>query len=73
MLVGAFSVGNISGGAFNPAVAVGISLMGLSSWSNIWIYLVADFVGGAAAAGAVPCARAGRAGERPAATASATK
>ena len=25
VLVGAFSVGNISGGAFNPAVAVGIS------------------------------------------------
>jgi aquaporin Z len=24
VLVGAFSVGNISGGAFNPAVAVGI-------------------------------------------------
>jgi aquaporin Z len=52
VLVGAFSVGNISGGAFNPAVAVGISVMGLSSWSNIWIYLVADFVGGAAAAAA---------------------
>jgi aquaporin Z len=52
VLVGAFSVGNISGGAFNPAVAVGISCMGLSPWSNIWIYLVADFVGGAAAAGA---------------------
>jgi aquaporin Z len=52
VLVGAFSVGNISGGAFNPAVAVGISVMGLSSWSNIWIYLVADFAGGAAAAGA---------------------
>ncbi|HEY2821147.1 MAG TPA: aquaporin [Candidatus Acidoferrum sp.] len=50
VLVGAFSVGNISGGAFNPAVAVGISVMGLSSWSNIWIYLVADFVGGAVAA-----------------------
>jgi aquaporin Z len=24
--------------------------MGLSSWPNIWIYLVADFVGGAVAA-----------------------
>jgi aquaporin Z len=52
VMVGAFSVGNISGGAFNPAVAVGISVMGLSSWSNIWIYLVADFAGGAVAAGA---------------------
>jgi aquaporin Z len=31
---------------------VGISIMKLSSWSNIWIYLVADFAGGAAAAAA---------------------
>jgi aquaporin Z len=52
VLVGAFSVGNISGGAFNPAVAVGISVMGLSSWPNIWIYLLADFAGGAVAAAA---------------------
>jgi aquaporin Z len=52
VMVGAFSVGNISGGAFNPAVATGISVMGLSSWSNIWIYLLADFAGGAVAAGA---------------------
>ena len=52
VLVGAFSVGNISGGAFNPAVAVGISCMGLLPWPNIWIYFVADFVGGAVAAGA---------------------
>ena len=51
VLTGAFSVGNISGGAFNPAVAVGISVLGLSSWANIWIYLLADFVGAAAAAG----------------------
>jgi aquaporin Z len=52
VLVGAFSVGSISGGAFNPAVAVGISAMGLSSWANIWIYLVADFAGAVVAAGA---------------------
>jgi aquaporin Z len=31
---------------------VGISIMGLSSWSNLWIYLVANFAGGALAAGA---------------------
>src|SRR5271169_5108514 len=52
VVVGAFAVGNISGGAFNPAIAVGISILGLSAWSNIWIYLVADFAGAAAAAGA---------------------
>jgi aquaporin Z len=50
VMTGAFAVGNISGGAFNPAVAIGISVMGLSAWSNIWIYLLANFAGGAAAA-----------------------
>jgi aquaporin Z len=50
VLAGAFSVGNISGGAFNPAVAVGISVMGLAAWSNIWIYWVAEFLGGLVAA-----------------------
>jgi aquaporin Z len=52
VLAGAFSVGNISGGAFNPAVAVATSIMGLSSWTNLWIYLAADFAGAAVAAGA---------------------
>lgn len=50
VMTGAFAVGDISGGAFNPAVAVGISIMGLSMWSNIWIFLVANFAAGAAAA-----------------------
>jgi aquaporin Z len=50
VLTGAFAVGNVSGGAFNPAVAVGISTMGLVGWANIWIYLVANLLGGAAAA-----------------------
>jgi aquaporin Z len=52
VMVGAFSVGNISGGVFNPAVAVGISVMNLSSWQNFWIYIVAEFAGGLVAAGA---------------------
>jgi aquaporin Z len=43
VMTGAFAVGDISGGAFNPAVAIGISILGISSWNNIWIYLVADF------------------------------
>jgi len=50
VMTGAFAVGNVSGGAFNPAVAVGVSVMGLSAWSNLWIFLVADFLGGAVAA-----------------------
>jgi len=50
VLVGAFAVGGISGGAFNPAVAVGITVMGLSKLTNIWIFLVGNFVGGALAA-----------------------
>lgn len=45
VMAGAFAVGGISGGVFNPAVAVGISVMGISSWGNIWVYLVANFVG----------------------------
>jgi aquaporin Z len=49
---GAFAVGGISGGAFNPAVAVGAATMGLFAWSKIWIWLLADFVGGALAASA---------------------
>jgi aquaporin Z len=47
---GAFAVGAVSGGAFNPAVAVGAMVIGLLSWSDIWIYLVANLAGAAAAA-----------------------
>ena len=50
VVAGAFAVGGISGGAFNPAVALGAMVTGLFEWSNIWIYLLADFLGAAAAA-----------------------
>jgi aquaporin Z len=49
VMIGAFSVGAISGGAFNPAVAVGIGLMKLVNLSSIWIHIVADLLGGLAA------------------------
>jgi aquaporin Z len=52
VIVGAISVGWISGGAFNPAIALGATVFGAFKWSHIWIYLVADFLGGAASAGA---------------------
>src|SRR5437870_10052637 len=50
VMTGAFAVGDISGGAFNPAVAVGISLLGISSWGNLWIYLLANFAAAVVAA-----------------------
>jgi aquaporin Z len=51
VFAGAVAVGALSGGAFNPAVALGIMTFGLSAWKNIWIYLVAE-AAGAALAGA---------------------
>jgi aquaporin Z len=48
----AFAVGSISGGAFNPAVALGATFMGLFTWSHIWVYFVAELLGGVVAAGA---------------------
>ena len=50
VLAGAFAGGAISGGAYNPAVAVGITTMGLSAVGNIWIFVVGNFAGGALAA-----------------------
>jgi len=50
VLAGAYSVGAVSGGAFNPAVALGATLMGLFNAANIWVYLVANFAAAGAAA-----------------------
>jgi aquaporin Z len=50
VVVGAFAVGGVSGGAFNPAVMFGAMLMGLLDWSNFWIYLLAEVLAAAVAA-----------------------
>jgi aquaporin Z len=50
VLAGAYAVGSISGAAFNPAVALGASILNLIHWSNIWIYLLAGVLAAAAAA-----------------------
>jgi aquaporin Z len=50
VLAGALAVGSISGGAFNPAVAIGGSVMNIFAWGNIWLYLVAELAGGIVAA-----------------------
>ncbi|MFO1476276.1 MAG: MIP/aquaporin family protein [Verrucomicrobiota bacterium] len=46
----AFALGAVSRGAFNPAVAVGITTMHLAKASELWLYLAGDFAGGALAA-----------------------
>lgn len=50
VLSGAFAMGAVSGAAFNPAVAVGVMTMGLIAPQDIWIFLLANFAGGALAA-----------------------
>jgi aquaporin Z len=49
VLAGALAVGAISGAAFNPSVTVGAALMGMFAWRTLWVYLVAQVIGGAAA------------------------
>jgi aquaporin Z len=50
VVVGAFAVGAISGAALNPAVAVGVIVMGLLAPIHLWIFLVANLAGAAVAA-----------------------
>jgi aquaporin Z len=49
VLAGAVAVGSVSGGAFNPAVGVGVLVAGIAGMSALWIYLVATLAGGALA------------------------
>ena len=46
----ASAFGSVSGGAFNPAVATGATIVKIFALKNIWIYLVACFGGGFLAA-----------------------
>ena len=50
VMTGAFSVAAVSGAVFNPAVAIAISMMRISPWPNLWIYLVAELAAALAAA-----------------------
>lgn len=52
VVAGAFAVGAISGGAFNPAVTFGAAVMGMFAWPTLWVYLAAQLVAGAAAGAA---------------------
>ena len=50
VMTGAVAVGGVSGGAFNPAVGLGVFTMGLESAKQLGIYLASDLAGGAVAA-----------------------
>ncbi len=50
VLAGAYAFGTITGGAFNPAVALGITQMGVTPWASIWIYWVPQLLAGIIAA-----------------------
>ena len=55
VMAGAFAAGPVSGGAFNPAVALGPILIDVlfgegASLRDLWLYLVSTFSGGALAA-----------------------
>lgn len=45
VLAMAYAVGHISGGHFNPAVSVGAAISGRLSWSQTWMYAVAQLAG----------------------------
>jgi aquaporin Z len=49
VLAGAYAMGPVSGAAFNPAVVVGLTVLRIFAASNIWVYLIANFAGAAAA------------------------
>lgn len=50
VFVGAVGLGGISGGGFNPAVALGLSITGQFAWGSYWLYFIAPIIGGAVAA-----------------------
>ncbi len=50
VMTGAVAVGGVSGGAFNPAVGLGVFTMGLESAKQLGVYLASDLAGGAVAA-----------------------
>src|SRR5690606_6669850 len=47
---GAYAVGGITGGAFNPAVAVGLVALGILPAADLGPHFIAQFAAGAAAA-----------------------
>lgn len=53
LMIGVYATGHLSGGHLNPAVTLGICLRGKCPWSNAGPYMIAQVLGGLAAAAAV--------------------
>ena len=55
IMAAAFAGGPISGGAFNPAVGIGPTILhaaiGSGTWHHVWLYIVGPLAGAAVAAG----------------------
>ena len=50
MMTSMYAFEGISGGMFNPAIALGMSMAHTIAWSSLWIYLLSTAVAGAVAA-----------------------
>ncbi|WP_409519157.1 aquaporin Z [Pantoea sp. CTOTU49201] len=62
VLVMAFAVGHISGGHFNPAVTIGLTVGGRFPAAQVVPYIIAQLVGAIAAAGVLYLIASGKAG-----------
>lgn len=50
ILVGTYAVAPISTAAFNPAIALGLTILNVNAWENIWIFLVSNLAAASLAA-----------------------
>jgi aquaporin Z len=59
VVVGAYAVGNVSGGHFNPAVTLGVAMAGRMPWRDVLGYWAAQVVGGIVASTLIVAVAAG--------------
>ena len=45
-----YALGRLSGGAFNPAMALGFCVLSMIEWADYWMYLLGSLLGAAASA-----------------------
>lgn len=59
IVAGAYAVGHISGGHFNPAVTLAAAVAGRFDWKDVGPYVIAQVVGGVVASSILAAIRAG--------------